>query len=157
MKKYIFSEKVGKKTHRYEIVADSLEDAQAQVAEKLEIERGINVVDVGLPDYIEPIDHPADITLKTYNITFRPDPDNYDETETVTYKALSLNSAEGQFLDDYPEQAGKYRETHMPSSNYEVDRKNAESTVETSDDKEEVTKTNGLFDDLFREFFGGGI
>ena len=53
-----------------------------------------------------------------------------------------MNSAEGKFLDDYPEQAGKYRETHMPLSNYEVDRKNAEIS-------NDATVTSTLFDDLF--------
>ena len=83
--------------------------------------------------------------MKIFNITFRPDPDNPDETETVTYEAKSLDSAQGKFLNDYPDQAGEYRETHMPLSNYEVDRKNAESTVKET----EIEKPNGLFDRLF--------
>jgi len=124
MKKYIFSEQVGKKTTKYEIVAETLEEAQTQLAGKLETIRGINVVGVGLPDYIEPIDPPTDLTLKTFNITYRPDPDD-DDSETITYKALSLNSAEGQFLEDFPEQAGQSRETHMPLGNYAIDRENA--------------------------------
>ena len=125
MKKYIFSEKVDKKTTKYEIVAETLTEAQEQLAVQLETIRGINVVGVGLPDYIEPIDPPTDVTLKTFNITYRPDPDNHDETETITYKAQSMTSAEGQFLEDYPDQAGRYRETHSPLSNYAVDRENA--------------------------------
>ena len=83
--------------------------------------------------------------MKIFNITFRPDPGNPDETETVTYEAKSLDSAQGKFLNDYPDQAGEYRETHMPLSNYEVDRKNAESTVKET----EIEKPNGLFDRLF--------
>ena len=126
MKKYTFSERVGKKTTKWEIVAETLEDAQLQLIKKLEEERGTPLVNVGLPDYIEPIDPPTDLTFKTYNITFWPDPDDKDSSETITYKALSLNSAEGQFLEDYPEQAGKARETHMPLSNYAVDRENEE-------------------------------
>ena len=59
--------------------------------------------------------------MKIFNITFRPDPDNPDETETVTYEAKSLDSAQGKFLNDYPDQAGEYRETHMPLSNYAED------------------------------------
>ena len=134
MKKYVFSEKVGKKTTKYEIVAETIEEAQIQLIEKFEEERGTPIVSVGLPDYIEPIDTPSDITLKTYNITFRPDLDNDEISETVTYKAQSLNSAEGQFLEDYPEQAGRSRETHMPLDNYAVDRKNAEN--KTNDNTE---------------------
>lgn len=124
MKKYVFSEKVGKKTTKWEIVAETLEEAQTQLTAKLEQERDTPLVGVGLPDYIEPIDPPTDLTLKTYHITFRPDPDNKDVEETITYKALSLDSAEGQFLEDYPEQAGKARETHLPLSNYAVDEEN---------------------------------
>jgi hypothetical protein len=126
VKKYTFSEKTGKKVTKYEIVAETLTEAQMLLAEKLETIKGINVVGVGLPDYIEPIDPPTDLTLKTFNITYRPDKDVHDDTETVTYKALSLNSAEGQFLEDFPDQAGQYRETHMPLSNYAVDRENEE-------------------------------
>ena len=134
MKKYTFSERVGKKTTKWEIVAETLEDAQLQLIEKLEAERGTPLLNVGLPDYIEPIDPPADVTLKTYNITFRPDPDEADISETITYKAQSLNSAEGQFLEDYPEQAGKARETHMPLSNYAVDRENEEKAAKPTQD-----------------------
>tara|TARA_Y100001934_G_C12302609_1_gene750719 strand:+ start:523 stop:1215 length:693 start_codon:yes stop_codon:yes gene_type:complete len=126
MKKYVFSEKVGKKTTKWEIVAETLEDAQTQLTTKLEQERDTPLVGVGLPDYIEPIDAPPELTLKTFNITFWPDPEDKDSTETITYKAMSMKSAEGQFLEDYPEQAGKPRETHSPLSNYAVDRKNAE-------------------------------
>lgn len=126
MKKYTFSEKVGKKTTKWEIVAETLEDAQVQLLDKLEAERGKPLVSVGLPDYIEPIDTPTDLTFKTYNITFWEDPADDDKSTTLTYKALSLNSAEGQFLEDYPDQAGRKRETHMPLSNYAVDRENKE-------------------------------
>jgi hypothetical protein len=138
MKKYIFSEKVGKKVTKYEIIAETLEEAQKQLTAKLEVERDTPLLSVGLPDYIEPIDPPANVTLKTFNITFRPDPDNYDETETITYKALSLNSAEGQFLEDYPDQAGQYRETHMPLSNYAVDRENAKNKTSVATESEKL-------------------
>ena len=126
MKKYTFSERVGKKTTKWEIIAETLEDAQLQLTEKLEAERDTPLLSVGLPDYIEPIDPPTDLTFKTYNITFWPDPEEKDNSETITYKALSLNSAEGQFLEDYPDQAGKARETHMPLSNYAGDKENKE-------------------------------
>ncbi len=142
MKKYTFSEKVGKETAKWEIVAETLEDAQLQLIEKLEAERGTPILKVGLPDYIEPIDTPVDLTFKTYNITFRPDPDNKDVEETITYKALSLNSAEGQFLEDYPEQAGKPRETHMPLSNYAVEREN-EKFAETPDKDDNTASSSG--------------
>ena len=125
MKKYTFSDRSGKKVTKYEIVAETLEEAQTQLSAKLETIRGISVVGVGLPDYIEPIDPPTDLTFKTFNITYRPDPDNKNKTETITYKALSLDSAAGQFLEDFPEQAGHAREIHMPLSNYAVDRENA--------------------------------
>jgi len=65
--------------------------------------------------------------MKIFNITFRPDPGNPDETETVTYEAKSLDSAQGKFLNDYPDQAGEYRETHMPLSNYAEDTVNKQS------------------------------
>jgi hypothetical protein len=123
MKKYTFSERVGKKTTKYEIVAETLEDAQVQLIEKLEAERGTPLLNVGLPDYIEPIDPPTDVTLKTYHITFSPDEDS-EETETITYKAQSLFAGEGKFLEDFPEQAGKPREIHLPLSNNAVDREN---------------------------------
>tara|TARA_Y100000588_G_C14216978_1_gene909256 strand:+ start:1048 stop:1707 length:660 start_codon:yes stop_codon:yes gene_type:complete len=133
MKKYIFSEKVGKKIRKYEIVAETLADAQKQLLS--------NSVEVSLPDYIEPIDPPTDLTLKTYNITFRPDPDDKDVSETITYKALSLDSAEGRFLEDFPEQAGKARETHMPLSNYAVDREN--ESVENTATESSVAEDAG--------------
>lgn len=122
MKKYIFSDRVGKKVTKYEIVAETLEEAQALLSAKLEAIRGISVIGVGLPDYIEPIDPPIDLTLKTFNITYR---DSRGLDETITYKALSLDSATGRFLEDFPEQAGKAREIHMPLENYAIDRENA--------------------------------
>ena len=147
MKKYIFSEKVGKKVTKHEIVAETLQDAQLQLASKLETELGTNIVDVGLPDYIEPVDYPADITLKTYNITYWPDPDDRDLTETLTYKALSMDSATGKFLEDFPEQAGQPRETHSPLGNYAIDRatlKNAEEPKKDNPPKETQMKKTKL-------------
>ena len=69
--------------------------------------------------------------LKIFNISFRPDPDS-DEVEVVTYEAKSMDSAHGMFINDYPEQAGLYRETHSPLSNYEVDRENLEMEKDDS-------------------------
>ena len=145
MKKYIFSEKVGKKTTKWEIVAETLEDAQSQLTEKLEAERNTPLLSVGLPDYIEPIDPPTDLTLKTFNITFWPDPDDKDASETITYKAMSMMSASEKFLEDFPDQDGKPRETHSPLSNYEVDRKNAET--QTNDN----TSNNDTTTDVIRQ------
>ena len=122
MKKYIFSDRVDKKVTKYEIVAETLVEAQALLSAKLETIRGISIVGVGLPDYIEPIDPPTDLTLKTFNITYR---DDRGLDETITYKALSLDSATGRFLEDFPDQAGKSREIHMPLGNYAIDRENA--------------------------------
>jgi TM2 domain-containing membrane protein YozV len=122
MKKYIFSEKVGKKVTKHEIVAETLEEAY----DELMI---IGFAKPFLPDYIEPVDNPDDLELKTYNISYYADArDALDSiTTTITYKATSAQSAEGQFLEDFPDQAGNYRETHSPLSNDAVDRKNAET------------------------------
>lgn len=75
--------------------------------------------------------------LKTFNISFRPDPDS-DELEVVTYEAKSMDSAHGMFINDYPEQAGQYRETHSPLSNYKVDEENLEMEKEDSSPEEPV-------------------
>ena len=52
MNKYIFTDRFGKKVTKYEIVAETMGEAQMQLSAKLEIVRGISVVGVGLPDYI---------------------------------------------------------------------------------------------------------
>ena len=107
MNKYTFSREVGKETEKFEILAEDLEDAQSQLKEL--------VGDVFTPDYVEPTE-PADLKLKTFNITYWPDPDD-DETDTITYAAKDLQAASGKFIADFPEQAGKPRETHSPLSN----------------------------------------
>ena len=132
MKKYTFSEKVGKETTKWEIVAETLEEAQTQLTTTLEQERKTPLVGVGLPDYIEPIDPPTDLTLKTFNITFRPTDD--EKTETITYKAMSMKSASEKFLEDFPEQEGQYRETHSPLSNYAIDAENEKIAENPTDD-----------------------
>ena len=144
MNKYIFTDRFGKKVTKYEIVAETLREAQMQLSAKLEIVRGISVVGVGLPDYVEPVDYPADITLKTYNITYRPDPDVHGVTETITYKADSTKSATGKFLEDFPDQAGQYRETHSPLGNYAVDRKNAETQNNDNKSSEDNPPTDTI-------------
>jgi len=87
--------------------------------------------------------------LKTFNITFRPNQDKPNETETVTYEAESMDSAHGMFINDYPDQAEQFRETHSPLSNYEVDRENAETTDTEKITDTEVAEPKGIFDDLF--------
>lgn len=63
--------------------------------------------------------------LKTYNITYRPNADDRDNTTTVTYKANSPDEAQELFYADYPEQKERtYIEIHSPLSNYQVDRDN---------------------------------
>lgn len=72
--------------------------------------------------------------LKTYNISYYADANDALDgiTTTITYKATSAQSAEGKFLEDFPDQAGNYRETHSPPSNHAVDRKNAETQTNDS-------------------------
>ena len=72
--------------------------------------------------------------LKTYNITYRPNADDRDNTITVTYKADSMDEAKSKFYDEYPEQKlADYFEIHSPLSNYQVDRDN-QKIAETSND-----------------------
>ena len=42
--------------------------------------------------------------LKTYNITYRPDPDNKYNDVTVTYKADSIEEAKLKFYKEFPSQ-----------------------------------------------------
>jgi len=135
MKKYIFSEKVGKKVTKHEIVAETLQEAY----DELMI---LGYAKPFLPDYVEPADAPDDLELKTYNISYYADTNDALEgiTTTITYKAISSKSAEGKFLEDFPDQAGNYRETHSPLSNYAVDRKNAETkTNDNTSDNDTTT------------------
>tara|TARA_B100000579_G_C22800968_1_gene839836 strand:+ start:1009 stop:1695 length:687 start_codon:yes stop_codon:yes gene_type:complete len=129
MKKYIFSEKVGKKVTKHEIVAETLEEAYDELII-------LGYAKPFLPDYVEPVDNPDDLELKTYNISYYADArDALDGiTTTITYKATSAQSAEGKFLEDFPDQAGNYREIHSPLSNHVVDEKNAET--KTNDNTE---------------------
>ena len=63
--------------------------------------------------------------LKTFNITFREDPENPYSTKTVTYSAKSIKAAKKLFYNDYPEQKKQvYLEIHSPLSNYEVEEHN---------------------------------
>tara|TARA_B100000676_G_scaffold67210_1_gene67288 strand:+ start:2130 stop:2789 length:660 start_codon:yes stop_codon:yes gene_type:complete len=128
MKKYFFSKKVGKKVAKHEIVAETLSDAYLEL-KALGYEKSF------LPDYIEPVDNPDDLELKTYNVSYYANQkDALDGiTTTITYKANSMKSVEGKFLEDFPEQAGNYREIHSPLENYAVDRRNAETKNENAD------------------------
>lgn len=122
MKKYFFSQKVGKKVIKHEIVAETLDEAYKELLI-------LGYAKPFLPDYVEPIDAPEELELKTYNISYYADANDALEgiTTTIAYKATSMKSAEGKFLEDFPDQAGNYRETHSPLSNNEVDEKNAEN------------------------------
>ena len=57
--------------------------------------------------------------LKTYNITYRPDPDNKYNDVTVTYKADSIEEAKLKFYKEFPSQKNAdYLEIHSPLENY---------------------------------------
>ena len=63
--------------------------------------------------------------LKTYNITYRPDPGNRYNNVTVTYKADSMNEAKQKFYKEFPSQKNAdYLEIHSPLENYAIDREN---------------------------------
>ena len=63
--------------------------------------------------------------LKTYNITYRPDPDNRYNNVTVTYKADSIEEAKIKFYKEFPSQKNAdYLEIHSPLENYAIDREN---------------------------------
>ena len=63
--------------------------------------------------------------LKTYNITYRPDPNNRFNNVTVTYKADSMNEAKSKFYKEFPSQKNAdYLEIHSPLENYAIDREN---------------------------------
>jgi len=66
--------------------------------------------------------------LKTYNITYRPDPGNRFNNVTVTYKANSMNEAKLKFYKEFPSQKkADYLEIHSPLENYAIDRENQKS------------------------------
>ena len=73
--------------------------------------------------------------LKTYNITYRPNADDRDNTITVTYKADSMDEAKSKFYDEYPKQKdADYFEIHSPLSNYQIDRDNQKIAETPNDD-----------------------
>lgn len=72
--------------------------------------------------------------LKTYNITYRPDPDNRYNNVTITYKADSIEEAKKKFYKEFPSHKNAdYLEIHSPLSNYAVDREN-QKIAETPND-----------------------
>jgi hypothetical protein len=151
MKKYIFSENVGKKIIKHEIIAETLKEAQHELATgKLGIRNE-------LPISIEPVDYPEDVALQTFTISYYASVSDAVESvlTPITYKAISMKSAEGKFLEDFPEQAGNYRETHSPLSNYAVDRKNAEIKTKnnntSNNDNDTATTTTTEATDAIRE------
>lgn len=80
--------------------------------------------------------------LKTYNITYRPNADDRDNTITVTYKADSMDEAKSKFYDEYPEQKlADYFEIHSPLSNYQVDRDNEKIAETTNNNNDDTTTT----------------
>ena len=82
--------------------------------------------------------------LKTYNITYRPNADDRDNTITVTYKADSMDEAKSKFYDEYPKQKdADYFEIHSPLSNYQVDRDN-QKIAETPNNDTNMKKINIL-------------
>ena len=82
--------------------------------------------------------------LKTYNITYRPDPGNRYNNVTVTYKADSMNEAKSKFYKEFPSQKNAdYLEIHSPLSNYAIDREN-EKLAETSTNNNTMKKFNIL-------------
>ena len=77
--------------------------------------------------------------LKTYNITYRPDPDNRYNNVTVTYQADSINEAKQKFYKEFPSQKNAdYLEIHSPLSNYAIDREN-EKLAETPNNNNTTT------------------
>ena len=63
--------------------------------------------------------------LKTYNITYRPDPGNRYNNVTVTYQANDMTEAKSKFYKEFPSQKNAdYLEIHSPLSNYAIDREN---------------------------------
>ena len=91
--------------------------------------------------------------LKTYNITYRPDPDNRYKTETVTYQAKDMNQAKLQFYAEYPEQENEaYLEIHSPLSNYAVDAENEKSAEIPTDNNNTTTSTTTTTTTTMKKF-----
>ena len=63
--------------------------------------------------------------LKTYHITYRPDPDNRYNNAKVTYQADSIEEAKSKFYKEFPSQKNAdYFEIYSPLSNSQIDRDN---------------------------------
>lgn len=87
--------------------------------------------------------------LKTYNITYRPDPDNRYNNVTVTYKADSVDEAKSKFYKEFPSQKdADYLEIHSPLSNYAIDRENQKSAENPNNNNTTTTTTMKKFNIL---------
>ena len=85
--------------------------------------------------------------LKTYNITYRPDPDNRYNNVTVTYKADSIEEAKIKFYKEFPSQKdADYLEIHSPLSNYAIDRENEKIAETPTDNNNDNIKHNSSSD-----------
>ena len=83
--------------------------------------------------------------LKTYNITYRPDPGNRYNNVTVTYKADSMNEAKQKFYKEFPSQKNAdYLEIHSPLENYAIDRENEKSAETSTNNNTTMKKFNIL-------------
>ena len=79
--------------------------------------------------------------LKTYHITYRPDPDNRYNNVKVTYQADSIEEAKSKFYKEFPSQKNAdYFEIYSPLSNSQIDRDN-EKIAETQNDNNDDTTT----------------
>ena len=80
--------------------------------------------------------------LKTYNITYRPDPENRYNNVTVTYQADSIGEAKKKFYKEFPSQKdADYLEIHSPLSNYQIDRDNEKIAENPNDNNDDTTTT----------------
>ena len=80
--------------------------------------------------------------LKTYNITYLPDPDNRYNNVTVTYKADSIEEAKIKFYKQFPSQKNAdYLEIHSPLENYAIDREN-QKIAETQNNNDNNNNNN---------------
>lgn len=80
--------------------------------------------------------------LKTYNITYRPDPDNQYNNVTITYQADSIEEAKSKFYKEFPSQKdADYLEIYSPLSNSQIDRDN-EKITETPNNNDSISNSN---------------
>ncbi|RPG64294.1 MAG: hypothetical protein CBC02_009115 [Flavobacteriaceae bacterium TMED42] len=88
--------------------------------------------------------------LKTYNITYLPDPDNRYNNVTVTYKADSIEEAKIKFYKQFPSQKNAdYLEIHSPLENYAIDREN-QKIAETQNNNNDNNNNNNTTDTIIQ-------